>query len=111
MLLIYVVENGINPQNEEQRELLLDSYLSAISQAITDGYDVRGYLHWTLMNNYEWCYVDAQGNINQNNPDFGLYKNRVIDDATGQLHPDFKNHDAMLKQSGLYYKNIIAMQR
>ena len=108
---VYVVENGINPQNEEQRELLLNSYLSAISQAIADGYDVRGYLHWTLMNNYEWCYVDAQGKINQNNPDFGLYKNRVIDDATGQLDPEFTNHDAMLKSSGLYYKNIIKTQK
>ena len=63
------------------------------------------------MNNYEWCYVDAQGKINQNNPDFGLYKNRVIDDATGQLDPEFTNHDAMLKSSGLYYKNIIKTQK
>ncbi|AXK60316.1 hypothetical protein C0J27_00930 [Candidatus Chromulinivorax destructor] len=108
---IYIVENGINPKNEEQRELLLNSYLSAISQAIADGYNVRGYMHWTLMNNYEWCYIDEQGNINQNNPDFGLYHNRIINDTTGQLHADHANHDAMLKQSGKYYKNIIAMQK
>lgn len=108
---IYIVENGINPKNEEQRELLLKSYLSAISQAITDGYDVRGYMHWTLMNNYEWCYVDTLGNIQQNNPDFGLYKNRVIDDATGELHLDHQNHDVMLKQSGNYYKKIIENQK
>ena len=50
---VYVVENGINPKTEGQRELLLNSYLSAISQTITDGYDVRGYLHWTLMDDYE----------------------------------------------------------
>lgn len=108
---IYIVENGINPKHEEQRELLLNSYLSAISQAINDGYEVRGYMHWTLMNNYEWCYVDAQGNINQNNPDFGLYYNRVIDDATGQLNTEHTNHDVMLKQSGKYYKKIIATQK
>jgi len=108
---IYIVENGINPQNEAQRELLLNSYLSAISKTIADGYDVRGYFHWTLMNNYEWCYIDEQGKINQNNPDFGLYKNRIINDATGELDPDFKNHNAMLKQSGIYYKNIIQKQK
>ena len=104
---VYVVENGINPKNEAQRELLLNSYLSAISQAITDGYDVRGYLHWTLMDNYEW---GKKTDTTQAGSAFGLYKNRVINDDTGELDPDFKNHDAMLKQSGLHYKNIIAMQ-
>lgn len=107
---IYIVENGINPKTEAQREFFLNSYLSAISQAIADGYDVRGYQHWTLMNNYEWCYIDEQGNINQNNPDFGLYRNRVINDVTGELHPEFRDHDALLKESGLYYKKIIATQ-
>lgn len=108
---VYIVENGINPKNEEQRELLLDSYLSAISQAINDGYNVIGYMHWTLMNNYQWCYVDAQGNAQQNSTDFGLYKNRVINDITGTLDPDYMNHDLMLKQSGKYYKNIIKTQQ
>jgi beta-glucosidase len=99
---VIVVESGINPTDDNQRILLLNSYLSAILQAITDGYDVRGYYHWTLMDNYEWAQPFDYCH-------FGLYKNRVIN-AAGDLNPDYKNHDAMLKPSGKYYKNIIIKQ-
>jgi beta-glucosidase len=99
---VIVVESGINPTDDNQRILLLNSYLSAISQAIADGYDVRGYYHWTLMDNYEWAQPFDYSH-------FGLYKNRVINVA-GDLHPDYKNHDAMLKPSGKYYKNIMVKQ-
>ena len=99
---IIVVESGINPTDDNQRILLLNSYLSAISQAIADGYDIRGYYHWTLMDNYEWAQPFDYSH-------FGLYKNRVIN-AAGDLDPAYKNHDAMLKPSGKYYKKIIAKQ-
>ena len=100
---VYVVESGINPVDETQRILLLNSYLSAIHQAIADGYDVRGYYNWTLMDNYEW-------GLPKNSTKFGLYKNRVINEQ-GDLDPDFKNHEKMLKEGGKYYKDIIAKQK
>lgn len=96
---IYVVESGIDPVDEEQRILLLNSYLSAIYQAIKNGYDVRGYYHWTLMDNYEWA--KPYGTTH-----FGLYKNRVSN-SNGDLDPHFKDHDFMLKDSGKYYKAVI----
>ncbi len=99
---VYVVESGIDPIDDNQRILLLNSYLSAIAQAIDDGYDIRGYYHWTLMDNYEWSKP-------RDSSHFGLYKNRVINDA-GDLHPDYKNHDIMLKESGKYYKKLIERQ-
>ncbi|MGZ6254514.1 MAG: family 1 glycosylhydrolase [Candidatus Chromulinivorax sp.] len=100
---VYVVESGIDPKNEAQRILLLNSYISAIAQAIIDGYDVRGYYHWTLMDNYEW-------NKTFNTTHFGLYKNRVINEH-GDLDPQYQNHDYMLKESGKYYKNMIQFQK
>ncbi|MDP3787752.1 MAG: family 1 glycosylhydrolase [Candidatus Chromulinivorax sp.] len=100
---IYVVESGINPVDETQRILLLNSYLSAINQAIKNKYDVRGYYNWTSMDNYEWGKPrDATH--------FGLYKNRVINEQ-GDLDPNFRNHELMLKDGGKYYKNIIARQK
>ncbi len=99
---VIVVESGINPTDENQRILLLNSYGSAISQAIFDGYDVRGYYYWTLMDNYEWAQPFDYSH-------FGLYKNRVIN-ADGDLDPKFTDHHAMLKPSGTYYKNIIQRQ-
>lgn len=100
---VYVVESGINPVDENQRVLLLNSYLSAIAQALIDGYDVRGYYHWTLMDNYEW-------GMPQNATHFGLYKNRVVNEDGG-LDSNFKNHESMLKDGGKYYKNIISQQK
>lgn len=100
---IYVVESGINPVDETQRILLLNSYLSAIHEAIAHGYDVKGYYNWTLMDNYEWGKPKDTSH-------FGLYKNRVVNEQ-GDLDPAFRNHAYMLKDGGKYYKNIIARQK
>ncbi|MBP6869698.1 glycoside hydrolase family 1 protein [Candidatus Babeliales bacterium] len=108
---IYVVENGINPKSEEQRKVHLNSYLSAISKAITDGYDVRSYQYWTLMDDYEWSNGKIFEGDSQPDAQFGLYKNRVINQKNGTLYSDFTDHSNMLKESGLYYKNIIALQQ
>ena len=31
-----------------------DGALSSVRAALDDGLDVRGYLHWSLLDNYEW---------------------------------------------------------
>lgn len=98
---VYVVENGINTTNENKKIFFFNSQISAIWKAIDDGYDVRGYLPWTLMDNYEWGYKE-------NSKHFGLYKNRMISATT--MQPSWKDHNSMLKPSGQHYKNIIRQQ-
>ena len=40
------------------------STLAGLHHAISDGIDVRGYLHWSLLDNYEWgSYQPAFGLI------------------------------------------------
>lgn len=55
---IYITENGIGIDNNEsgntKRILHNQRYLYALARAIQDGHDVRGYIHWSLMDNYEW---------------------------------------------------------
>ncbi len=51
---IYITENGIADKNDDRRKEYIKRYLFALSQAIEDGYDVRGYFYWTLMDNFEW---------------------------------------------------------
>jgi beta-glucosidase len=51
---IYITENGIGTDNDDHRVLHNQRYLYALARAIEDGHDVRGYIHWSLMDNYEW---------------------------------------------------------
>ncbi len=51
---VYVTENGLADTEDERRPAFLLTHLAAIHRAIADGADVRGYYHWTLVDNYEW---------------------------------------------------------
>jgi beta-glucosidase/6-phospho-beta-glucosidase/beta-galactosidase len=51
---IYVTENGIATDDDAQRDQFLKRYLFAVSKAIEDGIPVKGYIHWSLLDNYEW---------------------------------------------------------
>jgi beta-galactosidase len=51
---IYVTENGIDDADDDQRPGYLRSYLGALHDAIASGVDVRGYFHWSLVDNFEW---------------------------------------------------------
>lgn len=51
---IYVLENGIADANDDQRADFICSHLRALERAQAKGADVRGYLHWSLLDNYEW---------------------------------------------------------
>jgi beta-glucosidase len=62
-LPILITENGIATKRDEQRIAYTTGALEALEQAIADGIDIRGYLHWTLLDNYEWGHWE---------PTFGL---------------------------------------
>jgi beta-glucosidase/6-phospho-beta-glucosidase/beta-galactosidase len=52
---VYVTENGVADREDQYRAIFIRGYLRAIHQAIEEGVDVRGYFHWSLMDNYEWA--------------------------------------------------------
>ena len=51
---IYVMENGLPDQDDDQRPRWLLAHLQQLHHAIQDGCDVRGYFHWTFVDNFEW---------------------------------------------------------
>jgi len=69
---LLVTENGIDDRSGDVRSAYLVQHLAQVARAIRDGMDVRGYLHWTLMDNFEW----AEGYA----PRFGLF---TVDRAHG----------------------------
>jgi len=68
---IYITENGVPDVHDDRRPLFIKRYLYAMSRAIKEGCDVRGYFYWSLMDNFEW----NEGYTKQ----FGLYE---VDFAT-----------------------------
>ncbi|GAA1656057.1 glycoside hydrolase family 1 protein [Actinoplanes couchii] len=76
-LPLYVTENGIATEDDTEREQYLTDHLTAVSRAIDQGVDVRGYLHWSAFDNFEW----SEGY----RPKFGLIA--VADDFTRHPKP------------------------
>jgi beta-glucosidase len=51
---IYVTENGIATEDDSRRVEYVERALAGLKRAIDDGVDVRGYVAWSLMDNFEW---------------------------------------------------------
>jgi beta-glucosidase len=52
---VYITENGIATSDDTVRERYLIDILANVRGAIEDGVDIRGYFHWTNMDNFEWA--------------------------------------------------------
>jgi beta-glucosidase len=97
---IYITENGCSLADElaadgtiddQPRISYLHGHIQAVADAITAGVDVRGYLTWTMMDNFEW----SEG-----------YHQRF-----GLVHVDFETQRRTPKASYSWYRDMIAAQR
>ena len=85
-LPIYITENGFCCDDDRLRILYLARHLQALSEAIERSCDVRGYLYWSLLDNYEWSSFV---------PRFGM------------VGVDFKSFRRTPKPSAYFYREII----
>lgn len=94
---ILVTENGMSGNDwihsdgkvhDHDRIDHIRLYLSFLQQAIDDGIDIRGYFHWSLLDNFEW----ARGYFER----FGL------------VYVDFLTGERTIKDSGILYSKIIS---
>lgn len=60
---ILVTENGIATADDRRRIAYTEEALRGLAAAMKDGIDVRGYLHWSALDNFEWGHWE---------PTFGL---------------------------------------
>jgi beta-glucosidase/6-phospho-beta-glucosidase/beta-galactosidase len=84
---IYITENGIADATDDLRSQYLHAHLTEVARARVSGLDVRGYYHWSLIDNFEW--------IKGFWPRFGL---AAIDYETMQRSP---------RPSAKYYRELI----
>jgi beta-glucosidase len=53
---ILVTENGIATSIDEKRIAYIDGALREVQACMAEGIDVRSYLHWSLLDNFEWAF-------------------------------------------------------
>ncbi|GAG58474.1 unnamed protein product, partial [marine sediment metagenome] len=95
-LPIYITENGaaFNDTLSEEKQIkdveridYIKRHLMKIADLNQQGADIRGYYLWSLMDNFEWTYG---------------YSKRF-----GIVYVDFKTQERILKDSALWYKDVI----
>lgn len=95
-LPVIITENGVSCNDwihldgqihDADRIDFLTRYLSQLKRGMESGVPIEGYLHWSLMDNFEWAYGYSQR--------FGLV---YVDYATGKR---------ILKDSALWYAKLI----
>jgi beta-galactosidase len=51
---IFITENGIADKSDTLRSQFIIDHVKEIKRCLDDNLNVIGYLHWSLMDNYEW---------------------------------------------------------
>ena len=51
---IYILENGVPDAQDRIRPWLIVNAVRQVHEMIEAGHDIRGYFHWTLIDNFEW---------------------------------------------------------
>lgn len=95
----YITENGMADGPDASADLLQDEerirymagFLDWISRAIDDGFDVRGYYAWSLMDNFEWSAGFSQ--------------------KYGIAHVQAGTLNRVPKASALWYRDLVAAHR
>ena len=84
---IIITENGIADSTDTKRAKYIERHIAAVQRAMNDGVDVRGYLYWSLLDNFEW--ESGFG------PRFGL------------IEVDYKTQKRIIRPSAYIYKQLI----
>ena len=53
---VIVIENGLADAVDSRRKWWIEETLGALERALEAGVDLRGYFHWSLLDNFEWAY-------------------------------------------------------
>lgn len=95
---IYITENGgafkdqiINEKiHDTDRKNYIDQHITAMGKAKAAGVNIKGYMVWSLLDNFEWA--------------FG-YEKRF-----GIVHVDYVTQKRTLKDSALWYRDFLQQQ-
>ena len=93
---LMVTENGVPVPDgvdfdgrvrDERRIRYLKDHIAQVHRAIEDGVPLKGYFHWSLMDNFEWALGYGQ--------------------RFGMIYVDYKTQKRTVKDSGRWYTDVI----
>lgn len=84
---IMITENGVADMDDDIRGEFIKKYLYAVSKAIEDGYDVKGFHYWSFIDNFEW--------------DLGY------DERFGLYEVDFETQKRTLREGSKEFQRIV----
>lgn len=88
---IIITENGVADMHDSVRKWWLAHTLVGMSNAIKNGVKLQGYLHWSLLDNFEWA--------NGRWPRFGL------------VEVNYKTMERHIRPSGKWFGTIVGKLR
>jgi len=90
-LPILVTEHGVGSSDDGMRARLIPAALAELKRAIDEGVPVKGYCHWSLLDNFEWIFgykvkfglhsVDPVSFVRTAKPSAGVYAAIVKNNA------------------------------
>lgn len=83
---IYIAEAGIADSKDQYRADYIRDLIINIHKAISDGVNVKAFMYWSLLDNYEWIYAYSQK--------FGL------------IEVNMKTRERKIRDSAYEYKKI-----
>lgn len=89
---IYIFENGLADAKDKYRADFIKEHLKWLHKAIEEEVEIKGYFHWSLVDNFEWLHGFG--------PRFGLCE---MDYKTKQRKPreSYYYYQKVIKQNGL----------
>jgi beta-glucosidase len=100
---IIVTENGIDDQDDHIRPRYMVEHIHQVWRAVNFNWPVKGYFHWTLVDNFEWergwtqrfglWELDVTNQVRHKRPSADLYaeicrENGISDDMVSRYAPD-----------------------
>jgi beta-glucosidase len=52
---IIITENGVADQDDQYRRWWIEETMVAMERALSEGVEIKGYFHWSLLDNFEWA--------------------------------------------------------
>ena len=116
---IYILENGLADAKDEKRAWFIYETLKNIHKAINEGVDVKGYLHWSLLDNFEWregfwpkfglLEIDRETFERKIRPSANFYRDvciangiteGIVDAHQSLIAPEFSNTSTQQREEG-----------